>query len=535
MVQSFFLFVLTAFALQTTTGLPPYPGPNFTHPRIHQSPDCLHLDGWHDIAGALTHKGLHHVFQGCPASGGWSHSTSVDLVHWTDRGRGLHQLNESYQGMHSYSPPCSGFVALDETDTPCAGFRQCSSDTGTTALNPAAHPWDVPLEIRCAQNSELTEWGRPEYLYPIYYYRSLPYDPVRPWQDYDGQWYSAWSSDGCNSTTKTKPCSAGGQLELLVSSTLHGPLAEWQQLEPMFTTNTTKSGALVYPGAINGEFVTSDFFGALSGDPDGGSTRVVLQNNPYPSFWVGRQANGSQFTPYWNVVGAVGRYDYGDFIMARTLGSYPNQVTAQGRKVLIGWITGDHTASQSLSRDLSLSNRYELLQHFVPELHTLRLSATATTTTTTNTESSASSMVFHAIGSLQLEVSASFSWSDNSILKRPFGVSVLNGTQRLVVDCTKDSPEAPGGCTVHVTGLGINYSGPLLPIKSKSVCISAIVDHQLVETIFNNRTAITSNISPPNEGSTHVHLFGVDQHGLQGDITTWELKAANNFGPQPIV
>jgi hypothetical protein len=33
------------------------------------------------MAGALTFKGVHHAFQGCPSSGGWSHSTSTDLVH----------------------------------------------------------------------------------------------------------------------------------------------------------------------------------------------------------------------------------------------------------------------------------------------------------------------------------------------------------------------------------------------------------------------------------------------------------------------
>lgn len=58
----------------------PYPGDNYTHPRIHQSPDCLHAGGWHDAAGALSYKGWHHVFQGCPAAGGWSHSASQDLV-----------------------------------------------------------------------------------------------------------------------------------------------------------------------------------------------------------------------------------------------------------------------------------------------------------------------------------------------------------------------------------------------------------------------------------------------------------------------
>jgi hypothetical protein len=57
----------------------PYPGNAWQHPKIHQSPDCLHLGGWHDVAGALTlpEKGEHHVFQGCPASQGWSHSFST--------------------------------------------------------------------------------------------------------------------------------------------------------------------------------------------------------------------------------------------------------------------------------------------------------------------------------------------------------------------------------------------------------------------------------------------------------------------------
>ena len=82
----------------------PYPGNAWQHPKIHQSPDCLHLGGWHDVAGALPpppaapalpcsslsrplnqaragalslpEKGEHHVFQGCPASQGWSHSFS---------------------------------------------------------------------------------------------------------------------------------------------------------------------------------------------------------------------------------------------------------------------------------------------------------------------------------------------------------------------------------------------------------------------------------------------------------------------------
>jgi hypothetical protein len=150
----------------------PYPGADFLHPKIHQSPDCLHLGGWHDVAGALTFEGEHHVFQGCPASAGWSHSASSDLVHWTDRGRGVHTLHETYEGMDSTScGPCSGFVTVDDEGTPCAGFRQCGSTKGATGLNPAAHHWDVPMELRCAENKNLTKWGQPIWIYPAYFYR----------------------------------------------------------------------------------------------------------------------------------------------------------------------------------------------------------------------------------------------------------------------------------------------------------------------------------------------------------------------------
>lgn len=176
----------------------PYPGNEWQHPKIHQSPDCLHLGGWHDMAGALTFDGVngleHHAFQGCPASQGWSHSASKDLVHWEDRGRHVHMIHETYEGMDSTScGPCSGFVSVDDEGTPCAGFRQCGSTKGATGLNPAAHAWDVPMEVRCAENlkttgSNLTEWSDPIWIYQAYFYRGLPYDPVRPWKDTDGKW-----------------------------------------------------------------------------------------------------------------------------------------------------------------------------------------------------------------------------------------------------------------------------------------------------------------------------------------------------------
>jgi hypothetical protein len=445
--------------------------------------------------------------------------------------------------MDSGDVPCSGFVTVDDVGTPCAGFRQCSSGHGTTGLNPQAKKWDVPMELRCAKNAALTNWSDPIWMYPVYYYRALPYDPVRPWKDLDGKWYSSWSTDGCNATTKTVPCAAGGQLELLTSPKLHGKGADWVQLEPMFTTNTTCSGTKCSPGAVTREFVTAGYFGGLVGDPDGGATRVVTQNNAGATFWVGKQGNGSKFEAYWDKVGAVGHYDYGSLTMARTLGADPNQVATNGRRVLIGWIGGFWgTVSQSLARDLSLSSDYELLQQFVPELKMLRLPGKERHTAATAT-TSAATMVPHSGngGSLRTEIVASFSWSGANPTA-PFGVSILNGTAKLTVDCEGADPQAVGGCMVcaaghpstapHIPHEPNNVCGPLLPIGTKTVHLHSIVDGQIVETIWNNRTAMVTYSDPPSETATSVKLMGITAD-IQADITTYDLDVANNAGPQP--
>lgn len=302
---------------------------------------------------------------------------------------------------------------------------------------------------------------------------------------------------------------------------------DWVQLEPMFTTNTTKSGAAASVGAITGEFVTSGYFGGIPGDPDGGTTRVVTQNRAGPTFWVGKQANGSKFTPYWDKIGAVGHYDYGSLTMARTLGSDPNQVAVNGRRVLIGWIGGGNPASQSLARDLTLSPNYELLQQFVPELQMLRIpSSHAQIAAVGGTPAVAQRLA----GSLQLEVVATFSWSGPNPTQ-PFGVSVLGGAANLTVDCTADQPTAPkadGGCQVGVPG----HFGPLMPIGTTTVNVHAIVDHQIVETIFNNRTAMVTYAMLYNENA-EVTTFGLDDPAIHVQLDTWVLKDANNFGPQP--
>ena len=75
--------------------------------------------------------------------------------------------------------------------------------------------------------------------------------------------------------------------------------------------------------------------------------------------------------------------------------------------------------------------------------------------------------------------------------------------------------------------------GPVLPIGAKSVSVHAIVDHEIVETIANNRTAmVTYHKNIPSASSTAVSLFGTGA-GVSADLKTWVLDAANNAGPQP--
>lgn len=211
--------------------------------------------------------------------------------------------------------------------------------------------------------------------------------------------------------------------------------------------------------------------------------------------------------------------------MARTLGSDPNQVAKNGRRVLLGWIGGGSPASQSLARDLSLSSDYELLQAFVPELQMLRQPATEETTSVAEEE--VVGTLAHSAGSLQLEVVASFSWTETP--KAPFGVSVLGGSSKMTIDCAGTDPSAPNGCMVSVDG----KSGPLMPIGTKSVTMHSIVDHEIIETIYNNRTAmVTYNKKIPSASSTSVALWGTSA-GVKADIKTWSLDAANNLGPQP--
>jgi hypothetical protein len=372
---------------------PPYPGPSWSWPTLHNSPPCLHAGGWHDVAGALLWDGTAHLFQGCPGvnwDGGWHHATSEDFVHWTNLGVDVVTLNETYGA----SPPCAGFMTVDDDGTPCAGFRECSGNW------PNRTNQQVPLEVRCATDPGLRNYTDPEYLFWFYFNRALPYDPVRPWVGADGLWYATISADGCNAS---RPCFAGGREYLFSSPALRGPEANWTLLGPLFTSNYTV--LTPFTGAyLDGEFVTAGYFGNLTGDPLGGRTRVFT-NNVYgngccgssTAFYMGTQGReGEPLVVDYALPNATGMVDWGGFVptgsgtgvgslasvegqfmMARTLSTHPNQVTVGGRRVMIAWIGGMSGAAQSLPRDMSLDpGGAGLLQQFVPELKMLRIPTT---------------------------------------------------------------------------------------------------------------------------------------------------------------
>jgi hypothetical protein len=255
--------------------VPVYPGADYLHPKIHFAPDYVAMKGsWHDIAGCVTHHGVHHVFQG----EGWNHAVSSDLVHWSTAPHGPKAIHETYAGMDSTSDPCSGFITKDPaTGSVCAGFRQCGSSKGVAG----GAPWDVPLELRCALNNNLSVWNdeSPEYLFNVSFWRAIPYDPARPWREADGQWYVLLSMDGCNETTRALPCHAGGMLSMWTSPALRGSKAAWKHVGSVFETNAT----VLKDGFLSKEFVTIDYIGKLEGDPKpgaagGSGTRIFLNN-----------------------------------------------------------------------------------------------------------------------------------------------------------------------------------------------------------------------------------------------------------------
>jgi hypothetical protein len=172
----------------------------------------------------------------------------------------------------------------------------------------------------------------------------------------------------------------------------------WEKLDtPMFTSNYSYP----YPSGVkHNEFVTSDYFGGIPGDPLGGKTRVFTANNdPRTTYYVGTQSNGGPLAVDFGKPGTLGVIDHAKtYTMARTLGDLTdaNQVSKNGRRVIVAWIGGGSVASQSLARDVSLSKESFLLQQFVPEFQSIRIPESHVTTTTATKSTAVSAVMTEA-------------------------------------------------------------------------------------------------------------------------------------------
>lgn len=503
---------------------PPFPGPAYVIPSVHNSPACTHLSSWHDIAGALFHKGFWHVFQGSArcagVNAGWHHAVSSNLVDWTNLGiePGLSAIPEPYGD----SSPCSGFLTVDDSGTPCAGFKQCSNQGVNGSLG-------NPIELRCALNDNLTAWGPPEYIYEFFFDRALPFDPVRPWKDSDGQWYATISADACNSTKGG--CPLGGREYMFTSPALRGPAAKWRMLpDPLFSTNLT---VLTDVNGLtqHGEFVTAGYFGALDGDPRGGATRCFCNNlfelSGDTAFFCGVQQGGpgSPLVVNFSDSGSVGMIDYGSlglsgalnatgiaalraidagpYKMARTLSpSSANQVLDAGRKVMTAWLDVAVNA-QALPRDLTLDPvDGALLQAFSPELAALRLGDGDP----------------EHVRAQAVEIVADFTVGPDADPTASFGIMALLSEDG--ADFVKIGVDLGLRVVVVADGAG-PFAGDCTIVH-----VHAIIDHSIATAIFNNRTAVTRRKDPRGIDSQRVGLFGVDGVGISAVWKAWPLRDA---------
>ena len=532
---------------------PRYPGPAHLTPTLHFSPAAVSSTlGWHDIAGAITRQGIHHVFQGS----GWNHACSRDLVSWRTAPHGPAAIQETAYGMLSYSDPCSGFLTVDDrTGAVCAGFRQCMSSRGVNV--PGYRSWDVPLELRCsnASGASLSSWGAPEYLFNVSYYRAVPYDPARPWREPDGYWYMLLAFDACNSTTRSLPCEDGGQLVMWRSPELRGAGAAWEKVGPVFT-----SAATVLPAAhLTQEFVTIDYVGRLHGDPSStpSGTRLFLNNvggngggegccaGTTGYFVIEQIAPGAPFVE----VAPQGMVDWGAFrlrnvssttargvalldgagsrglSMARTLGSEViDHVTQPGRRVLIGWtgpadeqIFAGAASTQSLPRELSLAPDRSLRQAFVPELRKLRTAAM---------HAAGKAAWSPLLAGLHAEALATLPPSC-AALDAECGVSLLGDGEEetrvllsaslglVLVDASRQ-----GNTAVR--------AGPLPASSRTGWSIHVYVDASVIELIVNNETALVV-YATPSASAGRVALLGTPADASAASLSVWPLQAPNHM------
>ena len=108
----------------------------------------------------------------------------------------------------------------------------------------------------------------------------------------------------------------------------------------------------------------------------------------------------------------------------------------------------------------------------------------------------------------------------------PFGVSVLgaaDGSEATLLEVDLGAREV----------VAAGRRAPLLPAGASEVAIHAIIDHSILEVIFNNQTAFTLKLAPSTNASELAGLVVGGGKDVQASLDMWRLSSANNLPGAP--
>jgi len=585
------LVVVTAFALTAFAAANNYTWP----PRIHWAQGCLETcigpgsnpicrAGTHDISGGIIQAdGSFHTWIGCFISqpgGGWQHVVSKDLLDW--------KLASPFTNLSHFIQ--AGAVGIDDNGNAFV--------VESNAADTVPKSGQFPYNLHRFTNSSNNAWEKPEVLFSFITNRGLPGDPPRPWRDpRDNRWYALLSFNGCNESMVAHPseanqCSRGGEAKMWSSPALSGPEANWTQTPSLLITNqTVLDGTNGLPNRpATTEMVTSDFF-PVRGHP---LVNAVFITTRY------RGLGGSGVEPdpdgpgAWNYLMAYVGYqaapgqpmsvlhrvclDWGSFVRTSgwhgldaatdagtTYGIGKSMRSADGRgdtgrRILLAWMSNGywdgHGAnynpsgepiyapglpkdSLSLPRDMTFAADGRLLQRFVPELQTLRMTETHERLQRTAL-SDGTPMWLKTVGR-QLEISAQFEVAGNC----SFGLYVLASNP--MTEYTTIGVDMDDDLT-FIDRLNSSGPNPLVPNRglldvragllpsdrsnstdgTRMIDIHVIVDGPIVTFIVANETALSVYVYPQLQSSGGVALWWrgtTTGAAVHASADVWQLRS----------
>jgi sucrose-6-phosphate hydrolase SacC (GH32 family) len=220
-----------------------------------------------------------------------------------------------------------------------------------------------------------------------------------------------------------------------------------------------------------------------------------------------------------------------------------------GRRILFAWMTNGYwdgadavvkapglpKDSLSLPRDITFAADGRLLQKFVPELHSYRISTSHETLT--STQLSARPLWLQTAGR-QLEIVARFNVKSNAT----FGMYVLSSKDLsevtvlgidLVDDVVFMDRRNSSGTKPFVASRGVlDVRAGLLPTTLQNrnggatvIDMHAIVDGPIVTFIVGNETALSAFVYPQLASSVHVALWSSVDGAVRASADVWQLRS----------